>query len=137
VSKKPRKTAGRCYCGTKLRPKDKHCRRCGRVTRAGMDASLRKAVATVRGPAFIGKSAAPAGAYCTGTLRHWTAAPRGGCCPRCGAPLEGVPVPSLSAVSKSAFADTFWSRQLANSPDPAMRNLYWTAKYGQSGDIWK
>jgi hypothetical protein len=36
-------------------------------------------------------------------------------------------------VTKSAFADNFWERRLADSPDPAMREMYWRARWGQDG----
>jgi hypothetical protein len=56
MSRKPRKIVSRCYCGRKLRKKDKRCQRCDRMTRRGMEASLRKAAASAAGPALTGRA---------------------------------------------------------------------------------
>jgi hypothetical protein len=85
MSKKRARTRGmRCFCGKRLGSKNKHCPRCGRVTRAGMEASLRKAAAT--GRAFVSKAAAR---MASGTASmamcgrgHWNR-PDARCCSTC------------------------------------------------------
>jgi hypothetical protein len=111
----------RCYCGGKIRPGDKRCARCHRVTKAGFDAGLRKAVAAAPGPSFIGKASAGAGvAWCA---RGHPNRPGGNCCTTCGQAMPGVLVPPMGLVGKSAFATQFWQRELGNSPDPGLREL--------------
>jgi hypothetical protein len=110
----------RCYCGGKIRPGDKRCGRCHRVTKAGFDAGLRKAVAVAAGPSFTGKSASPSTAWCPGGHPN---RPGRNCCTSCGQAMSGVLVPPMGLVGKSAFATQFWQRELGNSPDPGLREL--------------
>jgi hypothetical protein len=56
VSSKKKAKKGRCFCGKRL-GNAKFCRGCGRVTRTGVEANLKKAVAASAGPSFIGKRA--------------------------------------------------------------------------------
>jgi hypothetical protein len=134
VSKgKGKKARVRCFCGGKLRPRDKHCPKCYRVTRSGMAAALKKAAAGTRGPAFIGKSSARAAvALCAAGHPN---RPGGNVCTSCAALMPGVPVPPLSAVGKSALAANYWQGQLGNSHDPAERELYQRLLGGQGGGM--
>lgn len=120
----------RC-CGRKLRRGARECPRCHRVTKAGLNANLRKAVAAQGGAvAFIGKGAGAAVAYCG---QGHPNRPGGNCCVRCSAPMPGVVVPPLSAVTKSAFARQFWAREVGGSPDPGLRELLNSMIYGNGG----
>jgi hypothetical protein len=122
----------RCFCGAKLRRGARECPRCHRVTKAGLNANLRKAVAAAAGPSFTGKAAAgPQAAWCS---KGHPSRPGGTCCTSCGDLMPGVPVPPLSAVGKSAVARNFWTAQLGNSPRPADRELLYQALYGENGD---
>jgi hypothetical protein len=132
-----KKRAGtRCFCGRRLRPKDKHCARCGRVTRAGMQASLRKAVAATRGPAFIGKAAARMASSTAGMAMcgkgHWNRR-EANCCSTCAELMPGVSVPPMGLIGKSALATEYWRREMARSPDPSVRELYNRMRYGEGG----
>jgi hypothetical protein len=122
----------RCYCGTKIRPGDKRCKnpRCGRVTKAGFNAGLRKAVAAAPGPSFTGKSAQAATAWCP--VGHPNR-PGGNCCTTCGQAMPGVLVPPMGLVGKSAFATEYWRRELGNSPDPGLRELVQKMLYPEGG----
>jgi hypothetical protein len=158
VSKKKARKAGRCGCGTRLRAGDKNCRGCGAMTTKGLAAVVaREARKTLKaamrasgpatgtlsvsksagaGPAFVSKSARKFAAKTAGMVQcpggHLNR-PGGNCCSTCAQPMPGVRVPPLSAVTKSAFANEFWKRELGSSPDPGMRELYRQALWGQNG----
>jgi hypothetical protein len=111
--------ATRCFCNKKLRPGDKRCPRCDRVTARGLEAGLQKAVAAQAGARFVGKAASgPRVARAPGQCRSQ---PGGNCCTRCGQKMPAVPVPSIS--NKSAFSFNYWQRELGDSSDPGLREL--------------
>jgi hypothetical protein len=122
----------RCFCNKKLRPGDTRCPRCHRVTRKGMAANIRKAVAAAAGPSFIGKSAGvkvqcPA---CGHENRRG-----GNLCTECLELMPGVRVPPVSDIgspdaAKAAFATNFWTRRYGNDPDPAKREMVNKRRYG-------
>jgi hypothetical protein len=56
---KKKKGKGTCYCGEKIRPGSTECPRCHRVTAAGVNDRLRKAVMERAGVTFIGKAQRP------------------------------------------------------------------------------
>ena len=128
-AKKARKARITC-CGRALGRSVTECPRCHRVvTKAGMDARLRKAVAAqARAAAFITKAAAPGAAYCP--FGHRQVRAGGNVCCECTVPL--VPVPPMSLIGKSAFATGHWERELADSPDSGRRELWQQLRYGSN-----
>lgn len=110
----------RC-CGKKLKPGAKECPRCHRVTKAGFNANLRKAVAAQPGARLITKAAGGTPVtYCAAGHRQ---RPGGNVCSECTGLMPGVPVPPMGAANKSAFSRGYWERELGNSPDPGLREL--------------
>jgi hypothetical protein len=59
--------------------------------------------------------------------------PGGTVCTTCTDPMPGVPVPPMSMIGKSAFADEHWRKDLASSPDPEKREIYQQARYRANG----
>ena len=103
----------RC-CGKKLKPGAKECPRCHRMTKAGMNANLRKAVAAQAGAAFIGKAAGGQRVACA---PGWCQSrPGGNCCTRCGGPMPGVPVPPMGVANKSAFSRAVLAARAREQP---------------------
>jgi hypothetical protein len=106
-------------CGKKLKPGAKECPRCHRVTKAGLNANLRKAVAAQPGARFVTKAAGgPPVTYCAVGHRQL---PGGNLCSECIELMPGVRVPSMT--EKTAFARGYWERELGDSPDRGIQEL--------------
>jgi hypothetical protein len=129
LSKKDGKA--KCSCGAKLRP-DGLCKR-GHVTRASIAANAEKRFRSMPGPAYVTKAAAA-----DPRSVSWCGAghpnPRGATfcisCPT-GTLMPGKALPPISAIGKSAAADSAWAH-LRYSWDSGEREIYYQNKYGQN-----
>jgi hypothetical protein len=121
----------RCGCGAKLR-KDGRCPD-GHVTKASIKAAQKQRAASMPGPAYITKAAVKdprSVSWCSAGHPN----PRGAnfcvSCPT-GTLMPGRALPPISAVGKSAAADSAW-QHLQYSWDPAEREIYRKYRYGEN-----
>jgi hypothetical protein len=80
---------------------------------------------------IVKAAARPPAAHCPAGHPVWR--PDARMCPSCSTPMSTEMIPSLSMVGKNAVADQYWRRELAGSPDPANRELYYRLLYGEGG----
>jgi hypothetical protein len=97
-----------------------------------------KAARKAAGRVLVTKSAARAAAKWAGKVACYDGHPNkpdARFCTECSGLMPGTVVPPLGMVGKSAAADTHWRRQLANSSNPADREMFNKAFYGQNGGM--
>jgi hypothetical protein len=71
----------------------------------------------------IRKAAARRGVTCP--AGHFTPVLDARFCPSCQMPMSAEMIPPMSMIGKSASATEHWRRELAGSPDPELRTLFY------------